>query len=174
MLPRLNRQNQPPHPGPPMLIRRVKKNQTITVTFLCRSVWGLWTHWAGNRSEPCFEDKKDCPGHKRGLPLRWKGYYHVFNHDSRAEEFLEVTPVIADYVNSLLGKDEPLRGNRANVSRGASDNSRMRVNLLTRTAKLDQLPPEKDPMAVLMNLWGLDLKSINGNPPATLPLGGVG
>lgn len=152
----LNRQNRPPDPGPEMLILRLRAGQRIVATILSKALWGVWTHWAGKRSEPCFGDKADCPGHKRGLPLRWKGYLHVFDHTKKKEGFLELTPVSAESLLDQVGNDSPLRGERIQVIRGGGDKARLTVELLAAIKEGVVLPPEKDPEKTLRALWGIE------------------
>jgi hypothetical protein len=165
----LRRQDRPPKPGPEMRIRRLKASQKIVATVL-NDLWGCWTHWAGNRSEPCLGDKKTCPGHKRGLPARWKGYLHILDHNNREESFLELTPTAATQLFDQLGTESPLRGNRIQVERMAGDKARMRITVLTAHLSDVQLPPAKDPYKTLCSLWGVSDVSLEKPGQPTLPL----
>jgi hypothetical protein len=151
----LNRQDRPPKSGPDLWIRRLKKKQWVIVTILCDSIWGVYVHWNGSKTEPCFEDKKKCPGHARQLPLRWKGYLHVWDHERKEECFLELTPLSAEQLLEQLGQLCGMRGSRCRVERMDGDKARLRVTLLGAGDHHGELPAEKSPLPTLSKLWGI-------------------
>lgn len=149
----LNVCHEPPRPGPELRLVRLREKERGTFVVL-GPLWGCYTHWNGQRSEPCFGDSKSCPGHRRGLPVRWKGYLHVIWTEKREECFLEVTPLAAgDLLNVIGGKDAPMRGVRVQIERGAGNKARLRVTLLPAMPKTDHLPQSKDPEEILKDLW---------------------
>lgn len=156
MLP-INRANEPPRPGPEMQVVRLKAGQELHATVLSDALWGCYVHWNGSRSEPCYADKKQCPGHKRGLPLRWKGYLHVVDNHRQTECFLELTPLAADQLIAQVGTGEPLRGQRLSMRRMSGDKARLKVTLLAHHTAVSkaELPRAKDPYATLVKLWGI-------------------
>ena len=169
MLP-LNRQNHPPRGGPSMPIRRVKAGQRKQFAILSRSLWGVWTHWNGKQSEPCYQEKKQCGGCKRGLPKRWKGYLHAYDFMDKEECFLELTPLACDQLLAQAGDKEPLRGNRVLVERGAGNKARLTVTMLTPVQSVSSLPAEKDPQSALQKLWGVDDTVAYPQQPPSLPM----
>jgi hypothetical protein len=139
-------------------------------------LWGVYTHWAGNHSEPCYDNKKQCPGHKRGLPLRWKGYVHVFNQVTRNEEFLEFTPTSAKQLLDQFGESNPLRGNRVQMVRGRGDKARLTLTALTAATVTNPgiiLPEPKDPYETLCKLWGITDLVLNEQGRSVIPLNGT-
>ena len=154
-----NRSDRPPRSGPEMLIRRLKASQSIHCTVLSQSLWGVWTHWNGARSEPCYAEKKECPGCKRGLPKRWKGYLHVVDNMANSTMFLELTPSAAEKILAVLGEADSLRGNRMKVARLAGDKARLVVELMLPFKDVDSLPKSQDPYCTLKKLWGIEEKS---------------
>lgn len=156
MLP-INREDRPPRPGPEMQIVRLKSGQELHCTVISPALWGCYVHWAGNRSEPCYADKQKCPGHKKGLPIRWKGYIHVIDNHKQKECFLELTPLSADQLLGQIGSGEPLRGQRLSVRRMAGDKARLKVSLLAHHTAVSsaELPLAKDPYKTLAKLWGI-------------------
>lgn len=159
----------PPAPGPDMEIRRLKAGQKITFTVYSSQFWGVWVHWNGSRTEPCFEDVKRCPGHLRQLPLRWKGYLHGFEHERSRDIFLEFTALAAQQLLSFFDSDALLRGKRFNIMRMQGDKSRLRVQPLATVEHASSLPDGKSPLDVLSKLWVLPQgKHLNGGP-ANLP-----
>lgn len=157
----LNTCHFPPSPGPKSLIRRLKAGEKFNFILL-GNLWGCWTHWAGNKSEPCTGEKQDCVGHRKGLPVRWKGYLHVVNQETRQLEFLEVTPLSADQLLEIVGRDQPLRGNRIHVRRGEGTKARLTITILAAATAINPgivLPPGEDPSGTLRRLWGMpDIK----------------
>lgn len=169
-MPQLNRQDQPPRGGPEMWILRLKAKQSRTLAILSVSLWGTWTHWNGQCSEPCFVEKKACSGCKRGLPKRWKGYLHCWDYHEKREVFLELTPMAADAVLVQCGEGAPLRRNRIQMARGDGDNTRLKVTILS-AVPLDVLLPEpKDPKKTLEKLWGIDDVAAYPEQPTALPM----
>jgi hypothetical protein len=152
----LHIQHEPPRPGPAMPILRVKAGQEMHFVILSESLWGIWTHWAGNRSEPCFAENATCPGHKRGLPRRWKGYLHVWHIDKRLEAFIELTPTAAHCLLDQAGKNCSLRGLRLKLRRTGASNGRLLVNLLPANPSMEGFAQPKDPESILCKLWGVD------------------
>jgi hypothetical protein len=152
---KFNRQNVPPRPGPKIEIRRLRAGQTSTVVILSKSVWGVWTHWNGKVTEPCYEEKKKCPGCKKGLPKRWKGYLHCYDFNRRDECFVELTPISADAMACQVQAGDSLRGYRFRLQRANGDKARLSVTLLP-SVEIPDLPAEKDVQVVLCRLWELD------------------
>lgn len=162
----LRRQNLPPKSGPEIFVRRLRAAEKLTVQVLSRSLWGCYVHWAGDHSEPCLEDAKKCPGHARGLPVKWKGYLHVMNLHNRRAEFLEFTPFSANQIIDQVDTAQPLRGYRLQCERGKGDKARVKVVVLPCLNMEVVLPDEIDPYKTLCKLWscqGIDLKLYTGN-----------
>lgn len=154
-MPKLNRCDTPPPPGPRYRIRRLRHGESMQFILL-GPMCGLYTHWTGSRTEPCYENKKDCAGCRTGKPKRWKGYVHVWNEAIPGEEFLEFTPTAAALLNDLLGDAAELRGNRLMMERGGGDKSRLKLSLLCHYEKLRSnhpLPQTRDPLETLSRLW---------------------
>lgn len=169
-MPPLNRQDRPPRGGPEMLVLRLKAGVTKLFAILSPSLWGVWTHWAGSKSEPCFQDKKSCSGCKRGLPKRWKGYLHCWDYHDKREVFFELTPLAADAILEQCGEDAPLRGNRIQVVRGAGDKARLKVTVLSAVPRDQVLPEAKDPAKTLSKLWGMDDVVAYPQQPTAIPI----
>jgi hypothetical protein len=151
----IDRQDRPPKPGPAFEIVRLRASQRIVISCL-GELWGVYTHWNGRCSEPCFKDHKKCPGHRRGLPRRWKGYLHASNHVNWEEFFLELTPLAASCLLAQCPKQVPLRGQQLEIVRGKGDRARLAVTVLPSHGPGVQLPKAKDPYPLLAKLWGID------------------
>jgi hypothetical protein len=150
-------QHTPPNPGPEIPIERVKGNDQKCYVVLSPALWGVWTHWAGDRSEPCYSEKKDCPGCKKGLPRRWKGYLHVFNRQTGREAFAELTPLSAENLLAQVPDGSHLRGLRLTLKRTAARNGRLVVLLDPGVQQIPRGIEAKDPCGVLCKLWGVSL-----------------
>jgi len=155
----INRQDRPPVGGPEMLVLRLKANQSLDAICISPSLWGCYTHWNGRCSEPCFGEKAKCPGHKRGLPVRWKGYLHVWDCRKKRQCFVELTPTSADDLLGQVGDGVILRGMRFVLTRQSGDKARLTVSVLEGeryAVDVGKLPTPKDPFKTLAKLWGID------------------
>src|SRR5262245_10185185 len=94
----LDRSGRPERSGPERFVRRLQANESIACVILSERIEDYWTHWDGDTTIPCITPHSSCPGHKRNLPRRYKGYLHVWDSRLRAEQFLELTPVAAECV----------------------------------------------------------------------------
>lgn len=138
-----------------MLIHRLRAAERLDCTILSPSVWGVWTHWNGVKSEGCYgEQKNDCDGCKRGLPRRWKGYLHVVSHATRTEFFLELTPLVDDMIKHHAPTGQALRGMMFRFERLKGDKARVRVTYSGCDHSGNALPKHEDPERVLRTLWG--------------------
>ncbi len=143
---------------------RIRKGEQRDFVILSKSLWGVWVHWSGARSEPCHAEKSECPGCKRGHPRRWKGYLHAVTMPVMTEVFVELTPLAAESLNVQMPPETALRGYRLTLKRsqGAS-NGRLTVIVNNPHPALPKLPEPKDPYTTLAKLWGLDQSLANGN-----------
>lgn len=146
----------PPREGPEIFILRLKGNQTLSFAILSKSLWGIWVHWNGKKSEPHYKEDHLCIGCQAKRPKRWKGFLHCFCFEMGQEVFLELTPHSGHSLLAQLNKGGPLRGNRIQVRRTKGDNGRLLISVLTAIDNPAMLPNEKDPQESIMALWGLD------------------
>ena len=150
----LDRLDQPPKPGPEIEIRRLRKNESVCFTIM-GALEGVYTHWNGMRSEPCFANHRECPGHLKALPRRWKGYIHVHDDRLREEQFLELTPLAAKCLLNSVGHGTVLRGIRLTVTRLNGNKARLTVAVLESVQRGVVMPAPKSVYPVLANLWNL-------------------
>lgn len=155
MDPQLNLDPNPPRPGPTLWIFRLKGAEMKTFLCLSRGIFGIWTHWMGRASAPCFADPLVCPGCKNLAPKRWKGYINVHCYEARRNGFFELTPVTSDNLLSMYDQGGSLRGERFNVSRGKGDKARLKVQPLQSHQDLSSLPEEVSPEGTLRALWNI-------------------
>lgn len=151
----LRRDDVPPPAGPEAEIVRIKSANPHWFVILSASLWGVWTHWNGKRSEPCTGDTKlVCEGHKREYPLRWKGYLYCYSHEHRKHVFLELTPVAAQSILDQLPTGENLRAYRLEMKRSSdAKGSRLKATVHPPLRKPDELPKAEDPERHLWKLW---------------------
>lgn len=159
----LNRNNDPPRSGPEIWVRRLRANEVIQCGIISPHFWGFVVHWAGNRTEPCYRETRTCPGHRRGLPVKWKGYLYVLDHAIREYQFLEFPPVAATHLLNQFENGHSLRGEVLSIKRMNGVASRLKVTRLT--DKFD-IPKEKiesdvDPIRTLCKIWGVDVNQVN-------------
>lgn len=165
----LDRGGARPKSGPEIWVRRLKAKDTISVSICSPAIWEFWVHWAGDKSQPCLKPHKSCPGHRQGLPRRWKGYLFVVNHRSRRCEFLEITLGAVEQLNELVGEKTNLRGKRFTVARGNGDASRLSFASLPdwQLFSTAVLPEDVDPAKTLCKIWGIeDVSSSPSEQPA--------
>lgn len=150
----IRREDTPPIAPRTLTLVRLKAGEQLTARILSPSLWGLWTHWNGAQSLPCFRDEKKCDGCKKGWPSRWKGFLHVLRVENRRQIFVELTSHAASMFLDQVPDRHALRGLRVLFERSrGGDNGRLRLTLLsTDSANLD-LPAALDPLATLDNLW---------------------
>lgn len=163
----LDRQDEPPEPGPEMPIIRLRACQKIHVLFLSPQIWGVNTHWNGEKSCPCMRDHSRCSGCKAHWPRRWKGYLDVIDNGQQRRGFFELTPTSALAIKRIIPLGETLRGVYAWIERLKGDRARLRVEVETWKARApeDKLPAPMDPFVTLSKLWRLNdgAKQINGD-----------
>lgn len=155
--------NCPPDPGPQLRIERVRANRSLEFVILS-DIFGLWTHWLGDESQPCFKGKP-CPHCKRELPRRWKGYLHALFTNKKGQGFVELTPLTARKIMDLCGTETALRGYRIKIWRHAGDKAHLGVEMLPPCEIKGKLPDAQDPWTVLAKLWklpGTDKRKLDG------------
>lgn len=154
----LDRGAPAPKSGPDIWVRRLKAEEKITFACCSPSIWEFWIHWAGDKSEPCLKNHKECPGHRRGLPRKWRGYIYILSHNSRRMEFLEITPYGAQQLHELCGDLTSLRGKRFAAARGKGDKARVYFSALSDWSDFTtgKLPEDLDPEKTLLKIWGYD------------------
>lgn len=179
-MPRLRQQHTPPSPGPNLPLIRIVDTHIHTFVILAAQIFGQWTHWdhkaakGKGASSPCFEPKEECPGCKRSLPERWKGYLHVFNLHTRVDGFLELTPTAAKVVTSALVGVDTYRGVRINVTRSSNSNQgRLRLTVLDAVRDMSPFPSERSPEETLCKLWKLENEIDEDEPPTIKIAGGT-
>lgn len=145
----------PPRPGPRDEVRRLDAGENFLGVICSKDWWGVWTHWNGDRSQPCLQEKGKCGGCALGFPARWKGYLHVLVGRGPEDCFLELTPCAADAVNSALPAGTDLRGYVLRVERGKGRKARLKVSINPGRVDSKDLPPAKDPEPVLRTLWNM-------------------
>jgi hypothetical protein len=156
----LNTQHSPPPPGPRHPLIRVTDGDCQQIfTILADRVFGIWTHWTGRTSMPCLNHGVDCLGCKSELPKRWKGYLHCWDHTTKQEGFVELTPVAAAAVIEQAGREDNLRSLRLQLRRTKGGaHGRLNVQVLPAIGNAANLPPEKTPVNTLQLLWGVSQK----------------
>lgn len=156
----LDRDEEAPRAGPELWVRRLIKNESITFCSCSQSVWKFWIHWDpdSRKSSPCFKNHKQCPGHRRGLARKWRGYLFGCNETARRYEFLEITPATMETLNAMVGFLSNFRGQRWTLKRGDADTARIKVTSLQALAfdRVHDFPEDKDPQETLLRLWGYE------------------
>lgn len=144
----------PPPPGSKMMVVRITSPNPATFVCISSKPWGQWVHWSGRRSSECTEGKSKCSGCAEGWNRRWKGYLQVTADDGRSQSYLEITSTCFQLFLEQMGDAESWRGLIFRIKKTAGGaKGRFIVELLERRADTKILPPEKDPMHLLQDLW---------------------
>jgi len=155
---------QPPHSGYKTEIVRVKSTNIQSYTCISTAVFGQDIHWFGNRSHECSKAKSECNGCLRGWPVKWKGYIHCQDWQSKmALVFVEFTASAVEKLLASIPERETLRGAILQIckTKGGAK-GRYVVNVLPRVVPDIELPKEEDPYPILCFLWRC--KNVNYTP----------
>lgn len=152
----LNRDDTPPKKEGELWIERMKGATSKSIVILSPAIWGVWTHWNGKRSQPCWKDKSRCPGCIAKHPSRWKGYLHVLDYMRRNQIFLELTPTAARSLKDQVGTGVAMRGVRVTIRRTTSNLGRLLVAVEEAMAFMHNLPNAVDPLKTLLDIWKIE------------------
>jgi len=147
-----------PKPGPRIEVLRVVTPTWQTFVILSTAPFGKRIHWYGGRSHECtgkdLETSTVCHGCQNEWPSKWKGYLDVIQLPSQKRSFLEITPTVWEMIDSLVFKEDTLRGLMIKVKKTPGGRyGRYEIELLERKAPIEQLPRESDPTQILEFLW---------------------
>jgi len=150
-------QGVPPKPGPRIEIVRLKANQTAELTIYSPAVHGIWTHWIGSVSAPCWEPRAKCEHCKNNAPRRWKGYLFCWHQGLSDNIFIELTPASTKSIMDVVGPVASLRGYRMFLQRGNGDKAWLKVVLRSRFQDVSDsvMPDDVSPEKTLRQLWGV-------------------
>jgi len=144
----------PPRDPATLHVERLKAGQELLCHAVSQSVFGLTTHWneSGRHSLPCTS--VNCPGCKKGLPARWKGFLHVIRCSDRKQLLVELTSTATALLHDQVPQIDQLRGYRLRIYRGrGADNSRLRCELYGEKMQGLVLPSEIDLIPSLRKIW---------------------
>jgi len=151
----LDVQNEPPDTGPGVEILRLRGGQSLQAILLT-DVYGLWVHWDGRHTQPCFKNHEKCPGHLKEWPRKWKGYFDVLTlGNSGLRGFMEVTPTVVRSLWAQTGQKIGFRGLRVKLSRGNGNKAHFKISVEPPCEVRGKLPEGTDPYPILAKLWGL-------------------
>lgn len=169
----LRTSNEPPSPGPRDHVVRVKAGEEHTFISCSSALWGVWTHWINDRTEPCILPAVECNGCKKQAPVRWKGYLHCYDTAGRRSVFLELTPATAQQLIELSKPNTDLRGLSFRISRGNGGKAHLRVAWAGGRYAVNDLPPSRDPKQVLTILWQMPNRKKRFGEPNRVKATGV-
>jgi hypothetical protein len=142
-----------PHPHTRHL-QRVPKGKALVFTCLSREILGIWTHWTGQRTQPCLDCGQPCPWCQKEAPRRWKGYIYAQDCNSGQTAVVEVTPGAARQLGNQLHGMKDLRGLQVRLERTpGGGNGRLNAIVVGAYPHLELLPIEIDLRPTLNRLW---------------------
>lgn len=154
---KLNREDRPPQGPKPLKLVRVKRGWKAVYTILSTSLFGVWTHWDGRTTIPCFKAKQRCQGCANAMPKRWKAYLHCYTTEADKDFLLELTPRACNMLLSEVPEGKMLRGLKIRVERSPGGrNGRLMASIVGTDPHVQRLPAAKDPYNTLAFLWGMD------------------
>jgi len=162
----LRTEDRPPSNNKGLPLLRIKDPNVHLFTILSNRVFGVWTHWNGHQSIPCWKTDEPCRGCQKGLPARWKGYLYVMDHRAGGEGFLELTPRCVESLENLVADIRQLRGERVQVRRTSRGNhGRLELEVLAKIGNLPATLAARSPLETLGKLWGLSASDLVDRDP---------
>lgn len=162
-MPELRGCDLPVRTGPSLHVRRLEANETIRVIILSSRQRGLWSHWLGRSSLPCTLPRQSCKGCLAQTPTRQKFLLHVANQGARQMEIIELPPAAMQDLLDVFPPGQVLRGETLMITRGNAKTARLKIRLEEAYAEsmFGPLQPEIDPRIPLLELWGIDPKTVS-------------
>lgn len=152
---------------------RLKANEVRQVVIFSPAVWPVMTHWnpgrgPKGRSEACYVPNEECPGCRMQLARKWRGYLFVGDlFGSRPDRyFMELTTGMDDWLQRYCPLGETLRGKTIRVQRMNGEAARLKIEPITVSVTLANLPADQDPVELLSKMWGMRLPSARGRAAA--------
>ncbi len=164
---RLRILNEFPKTNIPYWVKRLVAGEAIEVVILSTAFLRCMVHWDASwkpkgRTEPCTDPVSECHGHLRNLPVRGKGFLHVFNYTAKEQQFLELPPVATQSALIQLDNAKNLRGIRCRLTRGNGKKTQVAVDIHAPYDRVSDspLPPELSPLIALAPLWRVKLSEL--------------
>lgn len=167
---RFRRDDDPPPRRRVTEIKKFGPTDRGVYLVLADKVRGFHTHWLNDRTQPCQEDRENCPGCRQKAPDKWCGYLHVIDPETQKHWFLELTEFAKKRLDAMRIENGTLRGLFIHVQRErAHKRAPLQVTKVSRylmpTEDHLMLAVERDPLPTLMRIWGLgDLDGLPGGP----------
>lgn len=156
----LARAGAPPVQGLCPPVRVLDPDLPISAFICSTEIFAIWTHWDPRirRTVACTEGAGSlCQGHLQQLPMRWKGYLHLFGMRTKAEFFLELTPLGAKHFNSTVTGLPGIRGLHMEFRREYRTKKSSIITAVTgEWVGPGDLPKPKTPELSLTRIFGLD------------------
>jgi len=156
----------PPPPRSKVFAKIVSPVSRIgfSCVLIARQITGVFTHFQDGRTRPC--SSRDCwCARERSLP-RWKGYVPCIEFPGAKVALLELTEGAATQVMAHFTESDGLRGLHLHVFR-RTNKPRAPVDVTVQPKTYSrELPKPFDPVPVLLNLWGVPVRFMDGTPTA--------
>lgn len=128
---------------------------------------GVFVHWLGDRTQPCFGDQ--CYWCPRKVPRRWRGYFAALLKGASFPCIAQLTPAAARRLRESVPDGEPLRGAQLHLFRESNDRSSpMGLRFYGFVPVTDPLPMPPDVRRFLLHLWGIQ-SPVAGFPMEDIP-----
>lgn len=148
--------DEPPSGDTPFIpILSPKAGETLQAVSLSSAILGVQTHYAFERTMPCYLDRDQCSGCKNKLARRWKGYLAGFQPALGRFVLIELTRQAYEKARRQLAIITDLRGYNVSLHRhGRARNAAVSVDFRSWCLPHDpKLPKSFDAKAALMRIW---------------------
>jgi hypothetical protein len=172
---KLNTSSSPPRRSSVLWVECIRGNERQKFTVYSPVIFGVYQHWTGRRTVPCWENHELCQGGHRESTLKWRGYIHAWSYTRNSAVFVQLTGESIDCWWNQIARGVSLRGQQIYVVRSKADNGRLFVEVdKYSTRDANKLPEPLDPRESLFKMWGLDasdqdLRSSLVSTPEELP-----
>lgn len=150
----LNTSPVPPPRKNILWVECLKGGQRHRLLIYSPAVIGVFFHWTGKASKPCYKNHKLCEGGHDPETMKWRGYLHCWSYERGKPVFLQLTDTAVQQLWLQVSDKSALRGLSIHAARSKADNGRMSVQVDRYGEKgPDNLPPPLDVKESLLKLW---------------------
>jgi hypothetical protein len=139
---------------PVIELLKIGPNDRYTLAICSPKVYGVVTHWDGEKTRPCLACSGSCALCEAQTPKRDKGYLLVANTAGQLRGFLELTPLAWFELEKVRPESGTYRGLVVEVRRAnAAKRGRLLVEPVGRYQGPAELPKDRRPDQTLSRIF---------------------